>query len=268
MLPLIVALFWVAALTPWAVKKIRNFRSDKSIDHFHAEHEVLSRQGYSVAPARRLDDAYLYEEHSYEPEHESERSRPHLTVVHDDDTYSSLESRSSWDDWDRAYDYEGPRTIGISAPAHAQHRYTAYASAPSVTSTSQYGDFEPVRAYAHKPIRASMKVRRNRFIASLGLSAVLTTGLNFLVGLSILQYLAIVSWVGLVLYVVAALVAVSQGYLEVSSLLGRYSDGPIGDFRGGLEPMYDDATYDEPESSDEFDDVDGWRRERRHYALG
>ncbi len=67
MLALIVALFWLAILAPWAVVKFRNSRAEKSIDSFHVEHERLSRQGYSVAPVRRLDDAYLYEEHSYEP---------------------------------------------------------------------------------------------------------------------------------------------------------------------------------------------------------
>jgi len=132
MLALIVALFWLAILAPWAVVKFRNSRSEKSIDTFHAEHEVLSRQGYSVAPARRLDDAYLYEEHAYEPDHEPARSRPHLTVVHDNDTYSTLESRLTWDEWERDYDFDQPHpqaTSTTALPGH--HRYAAYAIAPA-----------------------------------------------------------------------------------------------------------------------------------------
>src|ERR1019366_2483074 len=112
MLALIVALFWLAILAPWAVVKFRNSRSERSIDTFHAEHEVLSRQGYSVAPARRLNDAYLYEEHA-------------------DDTYSTLESRLTWDEWERDYDYDQPLTLSTSTPAQrGDNRYAAYASAP------------------------------------------------------------------------------------------------------------------------------------------
>jgi hypothetical protein len=272
-LALIVALFWLAILVPWAVVKFRNSRSERSIDTFQAEHEVLSRQEYSVVPARRLDDAYLYEEHSYEPEHEAARSRPHLTVVHDDDTYSTLESRLTWDEWERDYDYEQPPTISTPTTVpHARNRYAAYASSP--TPQGPYATSAQhvlTDGYVDQPLGASMRVRRNRIFVSLGLSAMVTTGLNFLIGLSVLQYLAILSWVGLVFYMAAALFAVSQGYLEVSSLVGRRSKA--------LAPTYDDASFEkvayyEEEASYE-DDVyeeaannDEWRREPRRYALG
>lgn len=276
MLALIVALFWLAILAPWAVVKFRNSRAERSIDSFHVEHERLSRQGYSVAPVRRLDDAYLYEEHAYEPEHEPARSRPHLTVVHESDTYSTLENRSSWDEWERDYDYEHPRTLAAPQDVN-HHRYAAYASAPSREATmvrpapGAYGD-----GFVDGPIRVSMRVRRTRIFASLGLSAIVTTGLNFLIGLSLLQYLAVLSWVGLVFYVALALFAVSQGYLEVSSLIGvrhgradapsYYEDDPMEDAESfGL---YADEQYYEETSYAEAPVDDRWRREPRRVALG
>ena len=269
MLALIVALFWLAILGPWAVLKFRNSRSEKSIDHFHAEHEVLSRQGYSVAPARRLDDAYLYEEHAYEPEHEPARSRPHLTVVQDDDTYSSLESRTSWDEWERDYDYDQPRSVGVvsNSPALASHRYAAYASAPSLPTTPSHGDYEPV-GYDDAIGVASMRLRRNRIFASLALSALVTTGMNFLIGLSLLQYLAILSWTALVFYVAAALFAVSQGYLEVASLLGHRATRAFSAFDDEAQIHYSDESYDEEAAWETAESDDQWRRESRRYALG
>jgi hypothetical protein len=270
MLALIVALFWLAILAPWAVVKFRNSRSERSIDTFHAEHEVLSRQGYSVAPARRLNDAYLYEEHAYEPEHEPSRSRPHLTVVHDDDTYSTLESRLTWDEWERDYDYDQPLTLSTSTPAqHGDNRYAAYASAPipqGPYATSAHS--VPDNDYINGPLGASMRVRRNRITASLGLSALVTTGLNFLIGLSILQYLAVLSWVGLVFYVAAALFAISQGCLEVSSLVGSRRTKAYAPTYDDATETYEDEAHDDEEAYEEASDIDQWRRESRRYALG
>jgi hypothetical protein len=274
MLALIVGLFWLAILAPWAVVKFRNSRAEKSIDHFHAEHEVLSRQNYSVAPARRLDDAYLYEEYAYEPEHEATRSRPRLTVVQDHDTYSSLESRATWDDWDRDYDYDQPRGVGpvVDSRAYAQHRYAAYASAPAQPVVHHRGGYEPVLEAGYAPLAGSMRVRRNRIFVSLGLSALVTTGLNFLIGLSLLQYLAVLSWIALVFYSAAALFAVSQGYLEVSSLVGHRRTrafAPADEEEYVEDQVYDeDPAYYEEEAYEQAADADRWRRESRRYALG
>lgn len=275
MLALIVALFWLAILAPWAVVKFRNSRAEKSIDSFHVEHERLSRQEYAFAPVHRLDDAYLYEEHSYEPEHEPARSRPHLTVVHDTDTYSTLESRTSWDEWERDYDYDHPRTIAAPQDS-AHHRYAAYASAPSRDATVTRRAPAAEGLYVDGPLPVSMKVRRTRIFTSLGLSAVVTTGLNALIGLSLLQYLAVLSWIALVLYVAMALFAVSQGYLEVSSLIGGrrsrvfrpayYDDVELVDDEAPVvyadEEYYDDSPYEEAPT------YDTWRREPRRVALG
>jgi hypothetical protein len=269
MLALIVALFWLAILAPWAVIKFRNSRSEKSIDSFQAEHEVLSRQNYSVTPARRLGDAYLYEEHAYEPGHEPSRSRPYLTVVQDDDTYSSLESRLSWDEWERDYDYDQPHSLSSSLE-HGRSRYSAYASSPTTTQGpyAHSPEYEPDYASVEASFGASMKLRRNRIVASLGVSALVTTGLNFLIGLSLMQYLAVLSWVALALYLAAALFAVSLGYLEVSSLLGRRSTtaDELADVDAEPQGRHDETYPDE--AYEEFADDQEWRREPRRHALG
>ncbi len=243
MLALIVALFWLAILVPWGLVKFRNSRSEKSIESFHAEHEVLSRQAYSVAPAHSLSEVYPNEPPAYETTHDFTRGRPHLTVVQDDDTYSTLEGRSSWDEWDRDYDYDQPRTRAISAP-QTQHRYAAYASAPAAAIASP--QYQPEHRDGAPRRGSSMRVRRTRILTSLGLSAVATTVLNFLVGLSLLQYVAVLSWVALVAYVATALFAVSVGYLEISSLLGRRTTRAYttrDDY--GTEPEDDEIDYDE-----------------------
>ena len=270
MLALIVALFWLAILTPWAVMKFRNSRADKSIDHFHAEHEVLSRQRYSVAPARRLDEAYLYEEQAYEPEHEAARSRPRLTVVQDDDTYSSLESRTSWDEWDRDYDYDQPRTVGSLGPARAltSHRFAAYASAPVAPVEQGARAYESVPTYADPAPRATMRVRRNRIFASLAASAFFSTSVYLVVGLSLVQYVLILSWTGLVLDVAAALYAVSQGYLEAASLLGRRTIREYSPFEDYVDDRYDEVVDEDDAGRVAASHDEGWRRESRRYALG
>jgi hypothetical protein len=269
MLALIVALFWLAILAPWAVIKFRNSRSEKSIDSFQAEHDVLSRQNYSVAPARRLGDAYLYEEHAYEPGHEPSRSRPHLTVVQDDDTYSSLESRLSWDDWERDYDYDQSHSLSSSVD-HGDSRYVAYASSPTTTQGpyANSPEYELHYSSVEAPFAASMKVRRNRIVASLSISALVTTGLNLLIGLSLMQYLAVLSWVALALYLAAALFAVSLGYVEVSTLLGRRSTAAYepADVEAGQQGRYNEAYPDEADEAS--DDDEQWRREPRRHALG
>ena len=55
MLLIVLALIWVALLAPVVIRRLREGGSEKSIQSFHAEHEVLSRQDYTVAPAHRLD---------------------------------------------------------------------------------------------------------------------------------------------------------------------------------------------------------------------
>jgi hypothetical protein len=203
------ALVWLALLTPVAVRKIREARSDRSIESFHAEHEVLSRQGYSVAPAHRL-------EQPGESVAASPR-RPRLTLVHPEDTYRSLESRATWEEWSEDYDFDhaGEAAVGhYASPARsperdeAVNRYArAYAARPA----------EPREEYFGAPLRGrSMRVQRRRVAATLVGGAVLLTLIAYFSSVSLAADLAYVAWVLVVGYAALALFAVSQGYLSTS----------------------------------------------------
>jgi hypothetical protein len=241
----------VAILVPVAVRRFRDSGTEKSIHSFHAEHEVLSRQEYSVPPAHRLDP---FEQHDVRLEAEP---RPRLTVVHPGDTYSSLESRTSWDEWANDYDYE--REDGLSRPAEITNRYvSAYSSVPN--------EQEVLSAYDPRMRAGSMKQRRTAVFLLLGAVAIVLSGLNFAVGYSFIEDLAILAWVGLLCYVALALFAVSQGYLYESSLPIRI---PQGRRVAGVEPLYGD--YDDAYESEFYADEDDeqWRRDSpSRYAVG
>ena len=256
MLLIILALVWVAILSPIAIRYFRDHGTERSIQSFHQEHEVLSRQEYTVAPAHRLDLADVgYEQLLPEPASRSSRQRPRLTVVHPDDTFRSLETRTSWDEWSEDYDFDrdlAPATSRV--PEHSANRYaSAYASTPSPETVV------PVR-------RRSMRVRRRVVFTRIALAAVVLTALYFAIGYSVIEDLAILAWVGVVGFVALALYAVSQGYLDESSLPihlpSRRRLAPV-------EPLYAEA----PEEFDsEFYEPGAevqWRRESpSRYALG
>lgn len=237
MLLIVLALFWVALLAPVVVRRIRDGGTERSIEHFHNEHEVLSRQDYAVAPAHRLDlpdqpAAYVADR----------ASRPRLTVVHADDTFGSLESRSSWEEWSEDYDFDDRHEdrASVAAPIAANHYARAYASRPS----------EPVAAtYYEAPLRSrSMRVQRRRVFAGLLATAVVLTALAFFVGSSIVVDLAALAWFALVAFVALALYAVSQGYLSESSLPLRL---PQRRRLAVVEPLYGrDGTADEDEGGE------------------
>jgi len=255
MLLVVLALFWVALLTPVVVRRFRDGGTEKSIDSFHAEHEVLSRQEYAVAPAHRLDDSNHYEQYEPEP-----ARRPRLTVVHDDDTYRSLETRGSWDEWAEDYDYdhedEAPRRSAST------NRYAAaYSSTPSGPVVSAYRE-PPVR-------RRSMKAQRRMILTRLALAVATTTILGVATSYSILVDLAVLTWIGFAFYLALALYAVSQGYLFESSLGIRLASRPL----ATVQPLYYDTDDEyETEAESEFYDADSagqWRRESSsRYALG
>src|SRR5277367_3865478 len=148
MLLIILALFWVALLAPVAIRRLRDGGAERSIQSFHAEHEVLSRQEYAVNPAHRLDQP-----DDLESEHQNSPRRSRLTVVHADDTYRSLETRSSWDEWSRDYDYDDPEVRESK-----NHYAAAYSSVPNEESVRRSYD-APIRQRSMKSRRQMMFVR-------------------------------------------------------------------------------------------------------------
>ena len=253
MLLVILALFWVALLAPVAIRRLRDGGAERSIQSFHAEHEVLSRQEYVVNPAHRLDQPDEPESVVSGP---GRRSR--LTVVHADDTYGSLESRSSWDEWSKDYEYDDE----ASNDRDSMNRYAAaYSSVPNET-TVRRGYDAPIR-------RRTMKSRRQMmFVRLLLISAVLTI-LAFTMSYSLIMDFAVASWVCIVSFVALALYSVSQGYLDESSLPLRLPQprklATVQRLYDAVAPRYDD----EYESEYEEDDDDGWQRQAQpRRALG
>ena len=272
MILVILALAWIVFLAPVVVRKIRDMGSDRSIDHFHAEHEVLSRQGYAVEPAYRLDE-YADAPPAPQPVRrapvaEARVARPRLTVVKDDDTYRSLESRQSWQEWSEDYDYDR----GDAVRPVRENRYASAYSAVPRELPLQIRD-EPVRAVR------SMRRRRRVMMTRLALATVVVTGAAFVSGISLVFDLAVVTWLADVSYVALALFALSQGYLSEASVgLGRSRHlAPV-------EPLYRDdeedgrghvaGGYERYEQNEQYEDYDnaagsGWAHATSaRYALG
>ena len=257
MLLIVLALFWVAILVPIVVRRFRESGTERSIESFHAEHEVLSRQEYTVSPAHRLDvPDYDYDERR------DDFDRPRLTVVHPEDTYRSLETRTTWDEWSQDYDYDRELRSRDREQARqreeAKNRYAAaYSSVPAPHDPVMYDD-----PYAP---HVSMRVRRTRIFLGLLAGATLFTLGVFVVNSSIVQDLAVLSWIGVVAFVGLALYSVSQGYLHESSLgLRRHREelATIEPLRSEEYGVYEDEYYDE-------DSSDQWRRDSSsRYALG
>lgn len=282
MVLVIIALLWVAFLTPMAIRRFRDRGTERSIDSFHAEHEVLSRQGYVVPPVHRLDE----DEYAHDVD-----ERPRLTVVHDDDTYRSLETRSSWDEWSRDYDYDREEPVPVNRYA------AAYASVPRdleperPVSANRYASAynaprDDARGFEAPMRRRSMKEQRKMIFTRLVLAVVVATTLALVMGYSILVDVAILTWVAVALYVAAALYAVAQGYLDESAiglrLLRERAPSRLEPVDAESYEDESDAGYDdsylvgrrsrtaEPSFSYEYegDDADSWRRESSRYALG
>ena len=71
-----VVVVWVVLLTPFAVRRVRETNLDKSILNYRKGLQIMRRQGYSVQPARLLEDETPLEEVD---------ARPRLRVVRDDE---------------------------------------------------------------------------------------------------------------------------------------------------------------------------------------
>jgi hypothetical protein len=256
MLLIVLAVIWVALLAPVAIRRLREGGTEKSIQSFHAEHEVLTRQDYAIVPAHRLDEP------DQAPVREpSGDRRPRLTVVQPDDTFAELESRTSWDEWSEDYEYDEDQPVRTSANHYAR----AYSTHPrDVDVTSVYEP--PIR-------RRTMRAQRRVMFSRLVLGAVLLTIAAFFTGYSPVIDVAALAWFAVVVFVALALYAVSQGYLNDAALKPRL---PQRRNLATVKPLYRDADDSYGDFEDELDAdiyepdlVAAWYREpERHRALG
>jgi hypothetical protein len=243
MLLIILAIFWLALLAPVAIRRLRDGGAERSIQSFHAEHEVLSRQEYAVPPAHRLDQS-----DEAETSVNDTLRRPRLTVVHADDTYRSLESRSSWDEWANDYDYDDEPSNDRQMNRYAQ----AYASVPNEINVTNVNE-PPIR-------RRSMHSRRRMMFTRLVAFALVISIIAFVANYTLVMDLAILSWVCVLSFVAMALFAVSQGFLDESSLpLSFLQPRPL----ATVQPLYYDDYRVEHQPDDYYDDEDDddrWER--------
>lgn len=259
MLLLVLALFWVALLAPVAIRRFRDGGGERSIQSFHAEHEVLSRQDYSVVPVHRLDEPD--EEDFYAPPAER---RPHLRVVQRDDTPRTLAARATWDEWAEDYSFDEPAASHSPSTNHYARAYSTRPSEPELTQRYE----TPLR-------RRTMKQQRRVMFTTLVGASLFLTALAYLTGMSILVDLSALAWFSVVVFVALALYAVSQGYLNEPSLKARL---PQRRALSRVAPMYDEEVEQAPYVyyDDEFDSEfyepespETWRREpERRRALG
>jgi hypothetical protein len=258
MLLIVLALVWVALLAPIVIRRFRDGGTEKSIVSFHAEHEVLSQQDYLVAPAHRLDRA---DERT--PSAPVAERRPHLRIVQADDTFGTLESRSSWDEW--ADDYEYDDASRDEAPV--TNRYArAYSSRPSEPLESSH--YEP-------PIRRrSMKAHRQVMFLRVVAAAFVLTLIAYFTGSSFIEDLTALAWFSVVCFVALALVAVGEGYISEEELLPvrlpqRRPLAIVAPLYGHEDEEY--APQYEPVFASEYynpDDEEDWQRESPRRALG
>lgn len=257
MLLIILLLLWGAFLVPMLVRRIRDFRGDRSIEHFHEEHDVMGRRAV-VEPVHRLDEYDGYGD--YEPEQRSQAPRPRLTVVHDDDTYQSLEARGSWAEWSDDYEFdESPnrrREVRFEAPSPQRRVASGYAAAYAATPRTRSVRSAPAPASVRHA--RSMRARRRVMFMRLVLTALTLSVIGFFTGFALAWDLAIVAWIGVVGFIALAFYAVGQGYLHESSLglssLSRRPAAPVEPLaaRRARTPQRDEWTYDEYD--DEFEE--------------
>ncbi|MGC8499401.1 MAG: hypothetical protein ACP5OV_07910 [Acidimicrobiales bacterium] len=195
MLLVVIALLWATFLIPWAVRHLREWRGERAINHFSVE--TAPRLRPVAAPAPRPVPA-----------------RPRLRVVHEGDTYQSLEAERSWDEWMSDYEFDE-----VAAPM-AHQRPPAWppsAPAPRVVAA---------------PGRQPMRRRRRVVFTRLAALCVVATLLAWLTHASVIWDVTFTAWSVLVAFVALAIYAVGKGYLDETSVglgfLGR---------RGYLEPV-------------------------------
>jgi hypothetical protein len=281
MILVILALAWIAFLAPVVVRKIREMGSDRSIEHFHAEHEVLSRQGYTVEPAYRLEEPVrvAYPETYVAPRPETyaapppEGTRPRLRVVQEGDTYSSLESSQSWEEWSEDYDFDRREPSREARQRVAANRYaSAYSAVPR----------NVVNEFVEEPIRPARSMRRRRrvFMTRLALVTLVVSAAAFLSGISLVFDVAMLTWLADVAYVAIALFALSQGYLAQSSVGLSQPEAHLapveplrrddaGRGRGKGYPYGYDRGYEGGYDGEDRSDASGWTHASpARYALG
>jgi hypothetical protein len=236
MLIVILLAFWVAVLSPLAVRRLRDRGNERSIQMFHTEHERLARHPYTVQPAHRLD------------REDAVGAPSALTVVHADDSSTAYAHDRGWEEWERQVGDDEYSDVTPSRYA------TAYARAPR----------EGVTMSAH---RMTNHERRRMFITRLVGTALALTFFNFFLSISLLTDLTMLAWFAVVAYLALGCYAIYADFLPVEALPFRLPEGrPLATVASLFESRRDEYDvqdeYEDYVDDDEFYDADErWERD-------
>ncbi len=214
MLIVILAVIWIAVLTPIIIRRLRDQDTDRSIVNFH---ERMARLGGPnppiVAPAHRLDISDEAPPRELLDDEVNPPTRaPHLRVVPLNATVAQLDSEMSWNEWSLAYSddpYERVSPVRHST-SPANPRAAAYSRVPSASISS------PVPQRSPYGSRTQRRRRRNTLL-TLVTSTVLSSIATVAVSSVLLDAVALLSWVAMLGFLALMYYAVSTGLIDSSS---------------------------------------------------
>lgn len=190
MILLLLAVLWIAVLTPGIIKRRAERHSATSIDSFHRELHLLERTGPKmVAPAYRLETATLVTGSSPSglPAITSRPGRPKLVLVGKGTAGESVDGGvgSEWSS-------DGDGYAGVGEMAGQPHRASSLAEAVAAQERKSFEQYQR---------RQACKRRRDIFLALVA-TFVLTLGLGAVHSLRALWFITLLAGLALAAYVI------------------------------------------------------------------
>jgi hypothetical protein len=209
----ILAVIWIAVLSPIIIRRLRDQDTDRSIVNFH---ERMARLGGPnpplVSPAHRLDVSdETPPRELLESEINPPSRAPHLRVVPIDATRTDLERDQSWDEWslshsDDPYEHstQARRSVVQQNPRAAAYSRVPATNVAAVASSSPYGS-------------RSQRIRRRRTLLTLIASTVLSSAGVLLVNSIIVDVAALLAWTALIGFLALMYYALTTGLMSSTS---------------------------------------------------
>jgi hypothetical protein len=207
----ILAVIWIAVLSPIIIRRLRDQDTDRSIVNFHERMARLGGQNPPlVAPAHRLDVSdETPPRELLEYEVNPPTRAPHLRVVPVNATRTQIEQEMSWDEWSIAYSddpFEQSSPVR-SAVSHANPRAAAYSRVPAGTVS--------VAAPTSSPYGSrTQRMRRRNTLLSLIAAVVVSTASAAFLGSTVVEIAAMVSWFALLSFLGLMYYAMTTGLIS------------------------------------------------------
>lgn len=246
----ILAVIWIAVLSPIIIRRLRDQDTDRSIVNFH---ERMARLGGHnpplVTPAHRLDVSdETPPRELLDSEVNPPTRAPHLRVVPINATRTDLEREQSWDEWSLSHSddpFEQSALVRHSV-ALANPRAAAYARVPAVPVASA--------APLNSPFGSrTQRMRRRRTLLTLSASTLLTSAAALVVNSILVDVAALTAWTGLLGFLGLMYYAMSSGLISSSTFRNR--PAPL---RTAAPIVYNefDLAYEAPRDAYGSDDDD------------